>query len=477
MLIRLAICLTNRRRQKNLARNLEKEDIVLECYDADRAPWQKIIRSCSDIIVLSESLVPSPIEDGLAMLNELPEGPTSVILYDGGSVDSQAKIVAAGADLALDVQVSARSLAEAITTVVEARKIYSEKTFQAPPQGRPPTLGDFISENRNMYLFMKEVSQVAARNVPLLILGETGVGKEHLARAIHSASPRSGGPFVTINAAAIPEQLLESELFGHAQGAYTGAARSRRGAFELAHHGTIFLDEIGDLPLPLQGKLLRTLQDYEVRPLGSETSIWVDVRVIAATNRDLDDDIQQGTFRKDLFFRLSVIPLTIPPLRDRREDIPAIVTHILEARRQRFGYGPETVSEEALQALISYDWPGNTRELINVLERAIILCDEEENEISAHYLPQAFSTETAAPVSGSGGGMRDDWQGKTLPEVLKTVSESVERDYLKAILRQTGGRIGRAAALAGITSRSLYSKMKEYGFTKADFKGLEADSG
>ena len=266
-----------------------------------------------------------------------------------------------------------------------------------------------------MYLFMKEVTQVAPSNVPLLILGETGVGKEHLARAIHSASPRSGGPFITINTAAIPEQLLESELFGHTQGAYTGATRSRRGAFELAHHGTIFLDEIGDLPQPLQIKLLRTLQDYEVRSLGSETSIWVDVRVIAATNRDLEEEVQQGNFRKDLFFRLSVIPLTIPPLRERKEDIPAIIDRILESRRQRFGYAPNSVSDEARQALLRYDWPGNIRELINVLERAIILCDVVDDEITPQNLPQVFRAKQGAPSSGLGVTDRDDWGGKTLP--------------------------------------------------------------
>ena len=470
MLVHLVLCLSDHRRQKDLARHLAEEDIVLECFDSDRSPWQKIIRSCADIVVLSESLVPSPIESGLAMLNELPEAPTSVILYEGGSVNSQADIVAAGGDLALDSLVSARSLAEAITAVVEARKAYSEKTFQAPGQSRPPALSDFVSENREMYLFMKEVTQVAPSNVPLLILGETGVGKEHLARAIHSASPRSGGPFITINTAAIPEQLLESELFGHTQGAYTGATRSRRGAFELAHHGTIFLDEIGDLPQPLQIKLLRTLQDYEVRSLGSETSIWVDVRVIAATNRDLEEEVQQGNFRKDLFFRLSVIPLTIPPLRERKEDIPAIIDRILESRRQRFGYAPNSVSDEARQALLRYDWPGNIRELINVLERAIILCDEDDDEITPQNLPQVFRAKQGAPSSGLGVTDRDDWGGKTLPEVLKSVTETVEREYLKAMLRQTGGRIGKTAELAGITSRSLYNKMKCFGFAKADFK-------
>lgn len=470
MLVRLVLCLADHRCQRGLARHLEKEDVVLECFESDHAPWQKIIRSCADIMVLSESLIPDPVESGLAMLNELPEAPTSVILYEGRSANSQADLVAAGADVALDSQVSARNLAEAVTAVIEARKAYSEKTFQGSAQNRAPALGDFVSENKDMYLFMKEVTQVAPSNVPLLILGETGVGKEHLARAIHSASPRSGGPFIAINTAAIPEQLLESELFGHTQGAYTGASRSRRGAFELAHHGTIFLDEIGDLPPPLQIKLLRTLQDYEVRPLGSETSIWVDVRVIAATNRDLHEEVQQGRFRKDLFFRISVIPLTIPPLRERREDIPAIIDRIFDSRRQRSGYAPSSLSDEALQALLRYGWPGNVRELINVLERAIILCGEDGQQITPRELPQAFRAEQGTRPSGPGVTGRDDWAGKTLPEVLRSVTEAVEREYLRAILQQTGGRIGQTAQLAGITSRSLYNKMKCFGFTKADFK-------
>lgn len=469
MLIRLVLCLSDKTCQKELSRLLSDEDIVLECFDAKRSPWQKIIRGCADVVILSESLIPEPLGASLTMLNELPEAPTSVILCDGGTVNSQADLVAWGADLVLDAKVTSSSLAEAILAVIEARRHYSQR--MSPPgmtQNRQPSLNDFVSENNKMYLFMKEVTQVACTSVPLLILGETGVGKEHLARAIHAASPRSGGPFVTINTAAIPEQLLESELFGHTQGAFTGASRSRRGAFEQAHHGTIFLDEIGDLPLQLQAKLLHTLQGYEVRPLGSEESILVDVRVIAATNRDLDEEVRLGNFRKDLFFRLSVIPLTIPPLRERREDIPALIDGFFERRRQRFGYDPIPIAETALSAMLRYDWPGNVRELINVLERAVILCGDND-EITPQELLQVFRGDT--PNDSSDALVNHEWDGKTLPEVLEAATQTIEREYLKAMLRRTSGRIGEAAVQAGITPRSLYNKMKRLGLTKGEFKG------
>ena len=350
MLVRLALGIDDKSLRQSLKRFLAKEDVVLECFEPGEGPWQRIVRSGADILVVSQSLMPSPVENSIALLNELPENPTTVVLSGESSSDSQTALIAAGADQVLFGGAASKNLADAILAVVESRRQYFEKTNRLERGDRAPCLADFTSRNEGMYLFMKEVGHIAVSNAPLLLLGETGVGKEHLARAIHAESPRGRGPFVTVNMPAIPEPLLESELFGHVQGAYTGAHRSHRGAFEQAHHGTIFLDEIGEMPLHLQTRLLRTLQDYEVKPLGSETSVWVNVRVVAATNRDLQEEVRLGNFRKDLYYRLSVVPMTIPPLRERREDIPLIVDRFRESRRLRDGTQIE-VSDEAMNAL------------------------------------------------------------------------------------------------------------------------------
>jgi transcriptional regulator with PAS, ATPase and Fis domain len=270
----------------------------------------------------------------------------------------------------------------------------------------------------------------------------------------------------------MPENLLESELFGHEQGAFTGAVRYRRGAFELAHGGTIFLDEIGEMPLHLQTKLLRVLQDYEVKPLGGENIIELDVRVIAATNRDLEAAAAQGAFRQDLYYRLSVLMLTIPPLRHRKEDIPTMVRRFTTLFRYKIGREISGFSDRALNALCSYDWPGNVRELMNVIERAMLLC--RNHEIGMTELPNVFHGDAAdigkfLPESMLG---KDGLLNKTLPEVQQEVLIQVERMYLERALSKTGGRVNQAARIAGIHTRGLYNKMKRLGLRKEDFKPL-----
>jgi transcriptional regulator with PAS, ATPase and Fis domain len=246
-----------------------------------------------------------------------------------------------------------------------------------------------------MQLFLEETRQIVSSDASVLLLGETGVGKEHLSKAIHAESHRSSGPFIAINMAAIPESLLESELFGHEQGAFTGAVRSRRGAFEMAHGGTIFLDEIGEMPLQMQIKLLRVLQELEFFPIGAEKPVWVDIRVIAATNKDLEAEIEKGNFRKDLYYRLGVITLTLPPLRHRKEDIPAMANHFLTMYNQKIGQAIKQFSQAAMEALIAYHWPGNIRELMNVIERAILLC--RSDTICLDDLPNVFHRQPPTP--------------------------------------------------------------------------------
>ena len=327
-----------------------------------------------------------------------------------------------------------------------------------------------------MQSFMAVVHRVVASDATLLILGETGVGKERLARAIHTESRRSSGPFVSVNCGALSETLLESELFGHEEGAFTGASRARRGWFELAHKGTLFLDEIGEMPKHLQVKLLSVLQTREVQRVGAESSVAIDVRVVAATNRDLESDVASGLFRRDLYYRLSVVSLTIPPLRERREDIPALVEGLLHHFRTEIAYRIEGVTPEAMAALCAYDWPGNVRELINVIERATLLTTG--NALRPEDLPEGVrgeytsSSQLPSPAALEEAHLRIPraWLDLPLRASREALLREFERAYLTALLESTRGRVGETAERAGIQPRSLYAKMKRLGLHKEDYR-------
>ena len=463
MIIRVALAIRNKKFQHQLEESLQTSDVQIKSYGGTPASWQKLIRSCGDIVVISQSMIPKPL---------------IVVIHDSDSLEKHAQIVAAGADVVLYAGISVTSITEAIESTIETRRQLNliDRTDR---QGRvKPKISDFISFSEEMRLFMDEVAQVIPGNSLILILGETGVGKEHLAKAIHSDSSRSSGPFITVNTAALPEQLLESELFGHEHGAFTGAIRSRRGSFELAHGGTIFLDEIGDMPLHLQTKLLRVLQDYEVQPVGGESPIWVDVRVIAATNKNLEQEVSKGNFRQDLFYRLSVITLTIPPLRKRREDIPAMIHHFINHYKNRIGKEINRIAPSAVEALCRYNWPGNVRELMNVIERAMLI--SKTDEITPNDLPSIFFHTNHALIEEMGASRADipgnlseleaNWDGKTLHEVKEEILDQVERLYLTFVLKKTNGKVGEAAKLSGVHPRGLYNKMKKYGLLKENFK-------
>jgi two-component system, NtrC family, response regulator AtoC len=472
MLIRLVLAVKNKDIRNTLEKHFSQTDVRMESFGHLKTAWQKVVRSCADIIVISESFILNPIESGLAYINSLPENPTTVVLHEMDSSEEQARITAAGADVVLYTGISKKSLVEALEATIETRRQFIQKEWIGSKGSIPPKINDFVFQSETMRIFVDEVQQIVSSDSPILLTGETGVGKEHLARAIHSESHRSKGPFITVNTAAVPEQLLESELFGHEQGAFTGATRYRRGAFELAHGGTIFLDEIGEMPRQSQAKLLRVLQDYEVRPLGSETSFWVDTRVIVATNCDLEKEIDHGDFRNDLYYRISVITLTIPPLRYRKEDIPSLSRRFLTYYRHRVGREVNRFSEEALQALCRYNWPGNVRELMNVIERAMLLCRSEE--ITLTDLPDIFrkGIDASSPEPSGGTSLFTDWKNQTLSDVVRTMTENVEKKYLEMVLRQTGGRIGKAAKISGLNPRGLYNKMKKLNLHKEYFKQI-----
>lgn len=470
MLIRLGLAIKASGLATHLADKLADSDVRVETFQPPQKAWQKALRSGCDLIVISDNLVLKPIDSGIGLLNDLPENPTTIIIHTSDSPEVHARLTAAGADVVLYAGISKKSMLEAIETSIDLRRQFIQHKRLDRSGLAESKIADFVSESRAMQVFMEEIQQIIPSDSPILLMGETGVGKEHLAKAIHNASPRSAGPFISINAAAMPDQLLESELFGHEQGAFTGAVRYRRGAFELAHNGTIFLDEIGEMPLHLQSKLLRVLQDYEVRPIGGETAIELDVRVIAATNRNLEEEITSGNFRQDLYYRLSVLALTIPPLRLRREDIPAMARKFIALNRYRIGREIKGPSDSVLQALSRYDWPGNVRELMNVIERAILLT--KTNEISIDELPQVFhdGARILKPEQTSMVVDRSLWTEKTWPEVKEAFLGELEKLYLQTVLAHTSGRMDRSARIAGIHPRGLYDKMKHHNLRKEDFK-------
>ena len=470
VLTKLIFSIQDKELQGRLEQNFAVSDVQVECCGQIKNPWQNVVQSCGDIIVMSESFIPRPVESSLTVLNNLPEAPTTVIIHDFDSSEEHARLMAAGADVVLYSGVSLKSLVETIEATLESRLQLVKLKLLERKKPLQPKLIDFISNSEVMRLFISQVQQVAPSDSIILLLGETGVGKEHLAKAIHAESPRAAQPFVALNTAALPEQLLESELFGHTRGAFTGATRSRRGAFELAHGGTIFLDEIGEMPLHLQAKLLRVLQDYEVKPVGGEKPIWVDVRVIAASNRDLEVEAFQGNFRKDLYFRLNVISFTIPPLRERRDDIPTLVRRFINYYKHKIGRDISHISDSTIRALCRYEWPGNVRELMNVIERAMLIC--KTDQITPNDLPSVFNNGSAQGNHFSFGAntILTSWKGKTLPQVQKEVLDQVESLYIKMVLEETKGRVGKAAAIAGIHSRGLYGKMKRLGIRKDDFR-------
>jgi DNA-binding NtrC family response regulator len=393
-----------------------------------------------------------PGMDGLELLPQLVRrlpGVPVLLMSAYGSADLAVEAMRRGA---YDYLAKPFQPSEVLLTLRKAREREKlRRTNQILQRDVQRAVGDrpIVAASQAMIQVLEIVERAAEFKATVLLQGESGSGKEVLARAIHAQSPRRDEAFVAINCAAIPEALLESELFGHAKGAFTGADRSRRGLFAEADGGTLFLDEIGELPLPLQAKLLRVLQEEEVRPVGEAKPRRVDVRVLAATARDLEVEVAGGRFREDLFYRLDVVRVKVPPLRERREDIPLLVDHFLGRTREHLGKAVRSIDDDALERLVDYAWPGNVRELENVLERAAILCRGER--LALADLPPNLTSAPAERRSSS----RD--------LSLRRARRALEARLIGEALEATGGNRTHAARLLGISHRALLYKLKEYG--------------
>ena len=383
-----------------------------------------------------------------------------ILITAHGSVDSAVAALKAGAFDYITKPFEQDELRKIIAKATRAHDLERQNLHANLSDGeRPPLVG----ESPAMRAIYDMVARVADSPSTVLITGESGTGKELIAKALHRGSSRRDRPLIKVNCAAIPKDLVESELFGYERGAFTGAVGSKPGRFELADGGTLFLDEIGEVPVEMQVKLLRALQESEFERVGGIKTLRVDVRLIAATNRDLKALIADGRFREDLFYRLAVVPIALPPLRDRREDIPLLVRHFIEKYDQRLGKRVEGVDAEALDLLRAYPWPGNIRELENLMERSVLFADGPT--IHAGALPDALRESTpAAPVAPVGPlGAIAAPSGASMKEIVRQAQAELERELIARALDETSGNVTRAAKRLQISRKSLQVKMKELG--------------
>ncbi|MBI2221570.1 MAG: sigma-54-dependent Fis family transcriptional regulator [Acidobacteria bacterium] len=390
-----------------------------------------------------------PDMDGLEVLTALREkSPSSdVIMLTGhGSIDTAIEAIRLGAFDYVAKPCPLGELEMRIQRAIERQGLRRRNSLLERALTPADVGGNFVGETPEFRRLLEMIGRVAATSSTVLVTGETGSGKEVAAKLLHARSARRDRPFVVVECAALQESLLQSELFGHERGAFTGADRAKPGLFEVAHGGTIFLDEIGEVSQATQVKLLRVLDTSTFRHVGGTAEIHVDVRVIAATNRDLRAMVQQNLFREDLFYRLSTITLHVPPLRERRADIPLLAGHFASMLNERFG-SRRRLGDAALRALERHDWPGNVRELLHVVESAMVVSDD--NEVRPEHLPASVRHRTVQPAAPAAG---------TPPPTL----QALERAHIEAVLRGTEGHRGNAAKILGISERNLYRKLKEY---------------
>jgi two-component system nitrogen regulation response regulator NtrX len=428
---------------------LRDEGYNVDAVESGEACLDRLSRRAFDVVVLDIWL---PGMDGLATLARMRERQVDaqvVIISGHGNVESAVRAIKMGAFDFVEKPLSLEKTVLVVRNALRQRHLEAENVAL---RARVDAQHTMVGESLGMTRLREQVAMAAPTNGRVLVFGENGTGKELVARNIHALSLRRSGPFVEVNCAAIPEELIESELFGHVRGAFTGAVADRRGKFEMAHGGTIFLDEIGDMSLKTQAKVLRVLQEQVMEAVGGSTRIRVDARVLAATNKDLRAEIKAGRFREDLYFRLNVVPISVPPLRDRREDIPLLADHFMAMLAREYGRRAKRFESDAVDALQRYPWPGNVRELRNVIERLMIMVPGER--VTARDL--LFLDQTAGLVAPA-----DTSDSPMMP--LHDARDDFERQYILRALAAQQGNMSRTADVLGVERSNLYRKMRSFG--------------
>jgi len=433
--------------RRSLCGVLEDEGYAAHAVESGEACLGELGREARELVLLDVWL---PGMDGMETLTRiqempLPERPVVVMISGHGNIETAVKATKLGAFDFLEKPLTIEKISVVAKNALEHRRLQIENSrLKEGTESRYRIIGESVP----MKALRHELALMAGTNGRVLIYGESGTGKELVAHALHAMSPRAGELFVEVNCAAIPEELIESELFGHIKGSFTSAHETKIGKFQKADGGTIFLDEVGDMSLRTQAKVLRALEEQRFEPVGAGASVQVDVRVVAATNKNLDEEIERGNFREDLFYRLNVIPFHVPPLRDRREDIPLLADFFLREFTTAYGRKPKELTPEAYRILQDYHWPGNVRELRNVIERIVIL--NPQVRVDARHIPLNVTRRPAErPIDRFGS--------------LAEVREAVEREYILKKLEETSGNVTRTAELLGLERSNLYRKMKTLG--------------
>ena len=437
--------------RSSLSGVLRDEGLEVEAVASGEECLERTTRATYDVIVLDVWL---PGVDGLVTLQRLRERKvdSQVVMISGhGNIESAVRAIKMGA---FDFVEKPLSLEKTVLVVRNALRQRDLETENRALRARVDRQHVMVGESFAMRQLREQVEMAAPTNGRVLVYGENGTGKELVARTVHQLSRRRNGPFVEVNCAAIPEELIESELFGHMKGAFTGAVADKPGRFEQASSGTIFLDEIGDMSLKTQAKVLRVLQEQVMERVGGTQRIRVDVRVLAATNKDLPSEIKAGSFREDLYFRLNVIPIFVPPLRDRQDDIPLLADHFMALMAAEYGRRPKRLAPEASARLQHYPWPGNVRELRNVIERLMIMVPGDT--ITAQDLAFLSHDGVALPSPPAASLVS-----------LADAREQFERNYILQALAAQGGNISRTADVLGVERSNLYKKMKAFGIAPA----------
>ncbi|HKH73208.1 MAG TPA: sigma-54 dependent transcriptional regulator [Vicinamibacterales bacterium] len=433
---------------------LRDEGYEVDAADSGEACLERLARQAYDVVVLDIWL---PGMDGLATLSRMRERQidSQVVIISGhGNVESAVRAIKMGA---FDFVEKPLSLEKTVLVVRNALRQRNLEAENLALRARVDAQHQMIGESYAMAKLREQVAMAAPTNGRVLIIGENGTGKELVARNIHGMSRRRSASFVEVNCAAIPEELIESELFGHVRGAFTGAVADRRGKFEAAHGGTIFLDEIGDMSLKTQAKVLRVLQEQVMEPVGGSARIRVDARVLAATNKDLPVEIRAGRFREDLYFRLNVVPIFVPPLRERIEDVALLADHFMAMLAREYGRRPKTFDADAVTALQRYPWPGNVRELRNLVERLMIMVPGDRvSSRDLTFLEHGIVATPHATVS-------------TAPPIapLHDARDEFEKQYILRALAAQQGNMSRTAEVLGVERSNLYRKMRAFGIMPA----------